>query len=317
MEYYLNSIGKFNHFKFENRVFYVPNTRCEIACEGDRLTIWLGDDSKYIIANGLKCHQSLLYNAQDDTILTWFEAATIDGTPTNEWLYRKFPYDAKEIPWSEQNPMIVVPKRDYTELINLFLAEEPSLDDSLKQFLLEHPDFFNAYWPQEKGDMGKKEWLEIDGQLKALREIPEHKSLLLDALHHDETRPEECREFPSWLHDFYVKVLGESHIQTSELGTERNERMARIKQQQLESLREIFEMGAPPTPAFKSNHKGVPDGMIPYISYSDLMDYKYNIRAIPVSDFLGKDKVDKTENGEIVAHYSSLEELVDDGWVLD
>lgn len=111
--------------------------------------------------------------------------------------------------------------------------------------------------------------------------------------------------------------LTESNIQTSELGTQRNERMARIKQQQLESLRKIFETGMPPTPAFKSNHKGVPDGMIPYISYSDLMDYKYNIRAIPVSDFLGKDKVDKTENGEIVAHYSSLEELVDDGWTLD
>ena len=111
--------------------------------------------------------------------------------------------------------------------------------------------------------------------------------------------------------------LTERNIQTSELGTERNERMARIKQQQLESLRKIFEMGMPPTPAFKSYHKGVPDGMIPYISFSDLMDYKYNIRAIPDSDFWGKDKVEKTENGKIIAHYNSLEELVDDGWMLD
>ena len=111
--------------------------------------------------------------------------------------------------------------------------------------------------------------------------------------------------------------LTESHIQTSGSGAERDERMERIKQQQLESLRQIIETGMPPTPAFKSYHEGVPDGMIPYISYSDLIDYKYNIRAIPVSDFLGKDRVDKTENGEIIAHYNSLEELVDDGWMLD
>ena len=313
IEYNLNNIGNFNYLKFENRVFYVPNTRCEIFSEGHILRIYLGDDSKYIIAHGLKCHQFLFYDAQNDTIYTCFEAATIDGTPTNECLQCIFPYDAKEIPWSEHNPMIVVPKRDYTELTNLFLAEEPTLDDSLKQFLLEHPDFFNAYWPREERDMRKKDWKEIDERLKLMREDPEYKPWLLQFLHDDEKIPEEHREFPSWLHDFFVKVL----VQTSESGAERNERLERIKQQQLESLRQIIETGMPPTPAFKSNHKGVPDGMIPYISYSDLMDYKYNIRVIPVSDFLGKDKVDKTENGEIVAHYSSLEELVDDGWMLD
>ena len=108
-----------------------------------------------------------------------------------------------------------------------------------------------------------------------------------------------------------------SHIQPCGSGAERNERLERIKQQQLEWLREIFETGMPPTPAFKSYHKGAPDGMIPYVSYSDLLDYKYNIRAIPSRDFWGEDKVEKTENGKIIAHYDSLEELVDDGWMLD
>ena len=315
-KYNLNSIGEFNSLGFENRVFYVPNTRCEITIKGHKLCIYLGDDSKFI-ANGLKCWQLLSYNAQDDTIQTYFEAATIDGKPTNKWLLGRFPFDAKEIPWSEQNPMIVVPKRDYTELINLFLAEEPTLDDSLKQFLLEHPDFFNAYWPREERGMRKKDWEEIDERLKLMREDPEYKPWLLEILHNDEKIPEEYRQFPSWLHDFFVKVLGESHIQTSGSGAERNERLERIKQQQLESLRQIIETGMPPTPAFKSYHEGVPDGMIPYISNSDLLDYKYNIRAIPVSDFLGEDKVEKTENGKIIAHYDSLEELVDDGWMLD
>ena len=195
--------------EFENRVFYVPNTQCEITIKGHILCIYIGDDSKFVIANGLKCWQFLSYNAQDDTIQTYFEAATIDGKPTNEWLLWRFPFDAKEIPRSEQNPMIVVPKRDYTELINLFLAEKPTLDDFLKQFLLEHPDFFNAYWPKEKRDMQKRDWERIDADLKLAREDPEHKSLLLQILHDNERIPEEYREFPLWLHDFYVKVLGE------------------------------------------------------------------------------------------------------------
>lgn len=314
IEYDLESVGKFNYLKFEKRVFYIPNTRYDIYIEGHILKIDLGDNYKYVIANGLKCYQFLWYNAQDDTITTNIEADTVDGTPTNEWFCCTFPYDAKEFPLNEQHPRIVVPKRDYIELLNSFLAEKTTLDDSLKQLLIEHPDFFNAYWPIEKRDMNKIDWVKIDGELKAARENPECRPLLLD---NDETIPEEYRRFPSWLHDFFVKTLGESHILTSGSGTERNERMERIKQQQLESLREIFEMGAPPAPAFKSYHEGVPDGMIPYISNSDLLDYKYNIRAIPISDYFGKDRVDKTENGEIIAHYDSLEELVDDGWMLD
>ena len=110
--------------------------------------------------------------------------------------------------------------------------------------------------------------------------------------------------------------LTESNIQMSRPGTERKERIARVKEQQLKSLRNIVETDMPPTPVFKSNHE-VPSGMIPYISFSDILHYTYNIRAIPSSDFWGKDKVEQRENGEIIAHYDNLEELVDDGWMLD
>ncbi len=89
------------------------------------------------------------------------------------------------------------------------------------------------------------------------------------------------------------------------------------KEQQLKMLQKIYEEWMPPTPAFRPNHKGVPEGMVPYISCSDVHDYKYNIRVIPVNDFLSKDQYEKTENGTIVAHYESMEDLVADGWILD
>ena len=95
--------------------------------------------------------------------------------------------------------------------------------------------------------------------------------------------------------------------------------MDKVKEQQLQWLKRIFERWMPPTPAFKANHKGVPDGMVPYISCSDVHDYVYNIRVIPRDVFLSNDdgSYEKKENGEVIAHYDSLEDLVEDGWMLD
>ena len=88
---------------------------------------------------------------------------------------------------------------------------------------------------------------------------------------------------------------------------------------QLKMLTRIFETGIPPMPIFRYNHAGVEEGMLPYISCSDLMDYKYNIRVIPGDVFFGNDSdnFEKIENGKIIASYNSLEELVNDGWELD
>lgn len=95
--------------------------------------------------------------------------------------------------------------------------------------------------------------------------------------------------------------------------------MDQRKARQLEMLQEIYETWMPPTPAFRANHEGVPEGMIPYICCSDVHDYKYNIRVIPLDAFLSEDddRYEKTENGTIIAHYESMEELIEDGWELD
>lgn len=95
--------------------------------------------------------------------------------------------------------------------------------------------------------------------------------------------------------------------------------MDKEKERQLKMLQRIYENWTPPMPAFKPYHKGVPEEMVPYISCSDVHDYKYNIRIISVDDFQSKadDRFEKMENGKIIAHYESMEELVENGWVLD
>lgn len=91
------------------------------------------------------------------------------------------------------------------------------------------------------------------------------------------------------------------------------------KEEQLEWLQKIFDTCMPPTPAFKTNHPSVPQGTMPYICTSDVFEGKYNIRIIPTEVFLSEsdDDFEKKENGEIIAHYESLEALVEDGWMLD
>lgn len=53
--------------------------------------------------------------------------------------------------------------------------------------------------------------------------------------------------------------------------------------------------------------------LIPYISFDDVMDYKYIIRGRPTGEHNPYD----TEEREIIAEYHSLDELVNAGWRLD
>ena len=95
--------------------------------------------------------------------------------------------------------------------------------------------------------------------------------------------------------------------------------MNQKKERQLMMLRKVYENWMPPTPAFKIHHEDVPKGMVPYISSSDVHDYKYNIRIIPEDVFLSEDgdRYEKMEEGMVIAHYESMEELIEDGWILD
>lgn len=85
---------------------------------------------------------------------------------------------------------------------------------------------------------------------------------------------------------------------------------------QVKALKNIYN-SASLSPVFKKNSKyciGKFAEMIPYISYVDVMDYKYIIRAKPLTRKINNFD---TYQGEIIVQYDSIEELVKDGWQLD
>lgn len=66
---------------------------------------------------------------------------------------------------------------------------------------------------------------------------------------------------------------------------------------------------------FRSNPDYIHAGKIPYISEIDLFDKKeYNIRVISTFDY---DKNGFREDGEIIATYNSIDDLIDAGWMLE
>ncbi len=81
---------------------------------------------------------------------------------------------------------------------------------------------------------------------------------------------------------------------------------------QIKNLDTIYA-DASMAPVFRSNAKycvGQFAGLTPYISYGDIMGYKFVIRA--TSDF-----EDKSDTNPVIIEYESIEELVNDGWRLD
>lgn len=65
---------------------------------------------------------------------------------------------------------------------------------------------------------------------------------------------------------------------------------------------------------FRPNHACAQKGMIPYLCGKDFAYEKYNVRAISIFDY---EKNGLREDGEIIATYNSLEELIDAGWMLE
>jgi hypothetical protein len=78
-------------------------------------------------------------------------------------------------------------------------------------------------------------------------------------------------------------------------------------------LQEILD-GSLRSPVFRENPKYRRDG-VPRLDYNDVMSNKYIIKCDRNSPASGGYWCD--ENAAIIAEYSSIEALVDDGWRLD
>lgn len=84
---------------------------------------------------------------------------------------------------------------------------------------------------------------------------------------------------------------------------------------QTDRLHAIFDQSLM-SPVFMENPKYCVsefEGMIPYISFNDIIWKHFTIRARPTAVY---DRFD-TEDREIIVRYNSIEELVNDGWRLN
>ncbi len=84
----------------------------------------------------------------------------------------------------------------------------------------------------------------------------------------------------------------------------------------MSSLEVIFR-DATLAPVFKHNPKYDRQGfagLIPYVAYYDVMEYRFIIRGRPLS--VPIDHYDN-EKRQVIAEYETIEALVGDGWRLD
>ena len=84
---------------------------------------------------------------------------------------------------------------------------------------------------------------------------------------------------------------------------------------QKRSLEAIFRIAAF-APLFKRNPKHCIDqfaDLTPYISYRDIINKKLFIRGCPI----GSRNCSDTGQRDIIVAYSSIDELINDGWQLD
>lgn len=87
------------------------------------------------------------------------------------------------------------------------------------------------------------------------------------------------------------------------------------KEYQKKHLTDIYSF-ASMAPVFKRHLKyctGIYEGCIPYISFDDVMNYRYIIRGRPT----GINNRFDFEEREIIMEYETMDELINDGWRLD
>jgi len=84
------------------------------------------------------------------------------------------------------------------------------------------------------------------------------------------------------------------------------------KEFQKKNLQEIFNT-ANMSPCFKENPKFLVNG-VPRIAYDDVMNWRYIIR---LDENFGDNRFWSDNNAKEIVRYSTIDDLVNDGWRLD
>lgn len=134
-------LEKFITIKFGKRVFYMPNVAANISFEGSKINIDMADMDSYIIANGIRCYNCMIYDAETDTIDSWLKDFKLDGIECPQATHLSFSLSDEEFPVGKRDQRMVSPMRNY-EATDSFIAENADLDKKIVDFLTNHPVMF-------------------------------------------------------------------------------------------------------------------------------------------------------------------------------
>lgn len=158
MEKELLMLEKYVKIMFGKRAFYLPRIPANIYFENNNtISIDMADMDEYVLVDGIRCYYCVIYHADKDTVNTWLKDYTFDGVVCTQHKYFPFSLSDKEFPFSERDPRLVVPKRDYSELTSVFLEEHKELNERVVKFLEKHPETFEQ--------KSIKEWLFLSRQI--------------------------------------------------------------------------------------------------------------------------------------------------------
>ena len=164
-------LAKYVSINFANRMFYMPRVPAMIYIEGNKLTIDMADMDSYVIVDGLHCHYCLIYNSENDTVDTWLKDYSLDGTEVPFAQHFSFKLTENEFPFGVRDRRMVVPKRDYSEIVSAFIADTPNLDARLAKFLTAHPQVYDQVtftdWVSLNNDIAAAEELGLDADFLA------------------------------------------------------------------------------------------------------------------------------------------------------
>lgn len=148
---------KYVKITFASRIFYLPRIPADICFENNSLTIDMADMDKYVLVDGIRCYYCMTYNSDNDMVNTWLKDYSFEGMVSTQHNYFSFSLSDKEFPFSKRDPRLVVPKREYSELISAFLDEHKDLNERVVKFLKQHPETFEKVYI--------KDWVELSNQI--------------------------------------------------------------------------------------------------------------------------------------------------------
>lgn len=157
MSNFNNTLKSFVRVIWQGKSFFLPFEADIYLDKSGDLVIDLWDSEHYVIADGVKCHHCLIYNAQENLVKSWPEEA---GGSCN---YHEYHFGDKRLFQKVRREVQeVVLHYDYGTVTSEFLHDHPELDKRIVAFLKKYPECFGQVSYGDDRDNYVRSWLQFN-----------------------------------------------------------------------------------------------------------------------------------------------------------